>query len=142
MAGGAEPRLVNGYGELRRTTGRSRAVVEVCTHLAAADAARAADSRPERGRFVHIDRLGLVRFLLGWTQASTSEPVAPTLGASLDAGTWLVGTAAVLGVRRDIVAARVARVGSVLQVDLGDPDRPLMLPPDLPGADRPRASGI
>lgn len=108
----------------------------------AADAARLAASRPERGRFVNIDQLGVAQLLLEWTQTSTFEPAARTLlaplgdpdgglirtlGAYLDAGTSLVETAAVLGVHRNTVAARVARVEAVLQVDLRDPDQRLAL---------------
>ncbi|RYZ63051.1 MAG: PucR family transcriptional regulator, partial [Proteobacteria bacterium] len=50
-----------------------------------------------------------------------------TLGAYFDAGTSLVETAAVLGVHRNTVSARIARVESALQVDLTDPDQRLAL---------------
>jgi PucR family transcriptional regulator, purine catabolism regulatory protein len=50
-----------------------------------------------------------------------------TLAAYLDAESSLAETAAVLGVHRNTVAARIARIESVLGVDLGHRDERLAL---------------
>lgn len=108
----------------------------------AGDAARLAASRPESGHFVHVDRLGLAQLLLAWTQTDTFLPasrqlLAPlergggallaTLAAYLDAESSIAETAAVLGVHRNTVADRIARVERLLGVDLADPETRLAL---------------
>jgi purine catabolism regulator len=108
----------------------------------AGDAARLAASRPESGHFVHVDRLGLAQLLLAWTQTDTFLPasrqlLAPlergggallaTLAAYLDAESSVAETAAVLGVHRNTVADRIARVERLLGVDLADPETRLAL---------------
>ncbi|PSL00598.1 PucR-like helix-turn-helix protein [Murinocardiopsis flavida] len=108
----------------------------------AADAARLAANRREVGRFLHIDRLGLAQLLLAWTRTDTFQPAARdllaplsgqpgeldrTLAAYLDAESNLTETAAVLGVHRNTVAARIARVEALLGVDLGSADERLAL---------------
>lgn len=108
----------------------------------AADAARLAQGRPESGRFMHVDRLGLAQLLLAWTRTDTFQPAArsllqplvdassdlvPTLSAYLDAESSLAETAAVLGVHRNTVAARIKRVEMLLRVELANPDERLAL---------------
>ncbi|MGY1707342.1 PucR family transcriptional regulator [Geodermatophilus sp. SYSU D00697] len=108
----------------------------------AADASRLAAGRPHTGRFVHVDRLGLAQLLLAWTRTDTFQPAArtlleplqdqpgellATLGAYLDAESSIAETAAVLGVHRNTVAARVARIQQLLAVDLQDPEQRLAL---------------
>ena len=108
----------------------------------AGDAARLAASRPESGHFVHVDRLGLAQLLLAWTQTDTFLPasrqlLAPlergggalltTLAAYLDAESSIAETAAVLGVHRNTVSDRIARVERLLAVDLSDPETRLAL---------------
>lgn len=108
----------------------------------ATDAARLAATRPEAGHFLHVDQLGMAQLLLEWTRTDTFEPaaralVAPlrqapgdlvrTLAAYLDAESSLAETAAVLGVHRNTVAARIARVEQLLGVDLGRRDERLAL---------------
>lgn len=108
----------------------------------AGDAARLAASRPESGHFVHVDRLGLAQLLLAWTQTDTFLPasrqlLAPlergggalltTLAAYLDAESSIAETAAVLGVHRNTVSDRIARVERLLGVDLSDPETRLAL---------------
>lgn len=108
----------------------------------AGDAARLAAGRPESGYFVHVDRLGLAQLLLAWTQTDTFLPAAErllapldrgggallvTLAAYLDAESSLAETAAVLGVHRNTVADRIARVQRLLGVDLADPETRLAL---------------
>lgn len=108
----------------------------------ATDAGRLAKNRPESGQFLHIDRLGLAQLLLAWTRTDTFQPAArsllapladisseliPTLAAYLDAESSLTETAGVLGVHRNTVSARIARIESVLGVDLSVPDDRLAL---------------
>lgn len=108
----------------------------------AADAARLAVNRREVGRFLHIDRLGMAQLLLAWTRTDTFQPAArellaplsrhseelvPTLAAYLDAESNLTETAAVLGVHRNTVAARIARIERLLGVDFGNADERLAL---------------
>lgn len=108
----------------------------------ARDAARLAATRPETGHFLHVDQLGMAQLLLEWTRTDTFEPaaralVAPlrdapgdlvrTLGAYLDAESSIAETATVLGVHRNTVAARVARIEQLLGVDLSRPDERLAL---------------
>ncbi|WIY01359.1 helix-turn-helix domain-containing protein [Amycolatopsis mongoliensis] len=108
----------------------------------ALDAARLAATRPETGHFLHVDQLGMAQLLLEWTRTDTFEPaaralVAPlrsvpgdlvrTLSAYLDAESSIAETATVLGVHRNTVAARIARIEQLLGVDLSRPDERLAL---------------
>lgn len=108
----------------------------------AGDAARVAAGRPEAGHFVHVDRLGLAQLLLAWTQTDTFQPAArqllgplasgsgdllKTLAAYLDAESSLAETSAILGVHRNTVADRIARIERILGVDLTDPETRLAL---------------
>jgi len=108
----------------------------------AGDAARLAQGRAATGRFLHVDRLGLAQLLLAWTRTDTFQPAARslleplagesgdlvrTLAAFLDAESSTAETAAVLGVHRNTVTARIARVQQLLGVDLADPDERLAL---------------
>ncbi|MDA3625971.1 helix-turn-helix domain-containing protein [Saccharopolyspora sp. WRP15-2] len=108
----------------------------------ATDAARLARTRPESGRFLHVDQLGMAQLLLEWTRTDTFEPaaralIAPlrgqpgdlvrTLAAYLDAESSIAETAAVLGVHRNTVAARIERIERLLAVDLHHRDERLAL---------------
>jgi hypothetical protein len=108
----------------------------------AADAARLARGRVHTGRFLHVDRLGLAQLLLAWTRTDTFQPAAQallaplrgqpghlveTLAAYLDAESSIAETAAVLGVHRNTVAARIRRIQTLIGVDLSDPDDRLAL---------------
>lgn len=105
----------------------------------ARDAARLAGARAETGRFLHVDRLGLAQLLLAWTRTDTFVPAARSLLATLspelvetltvylDAESSLIEAAAVLGVHRNTIARRVARIESLLGVDLADADTRLAL---------------
>lgn len=108
----------------------------------AGDASRLAAGRPESGRFLHVDSLGTAQLLLGWGRTETFVPAARallaplqdqpgdlvrTLGTYLDCESSLNETAAVLGVHRNTVATRVARVKALLAVDLLDRDERLAL---------------
>ncbi|WP_433559190.1 PucR family transcriptional regulator [Pseudonocardia xinjiangensis] len=108
----------------------------------AGDAARLAGARSASGYFVHVDRLGLGQLLLGWTRTDTFLPAArsmleplreqpgdllTTLTAYLDAESSLTETAAVLGVHRNTVTARIAKAQELLGVELADPDERLAL---------------
>jgi len=108
----------------------------------AGDAARLATGRSTSGHFVHVDRMGLGQMLLAWTRTDTFLPAARsllepldgqpgdlllTLTAFLDAESSLTETAAVLGVHRNTVAARITRIRELLTVDLADPDERLAL---------------
>lgn len=106
------------------------------------DASRLARGRPQTGRLVHIDRLGLAQLLTAWASSETFAPAATrlleplesqpgdliaTLAAYLDSGGSAADTAAVLGVHRNTVAARLRRVEELLTVDLTNPDDRLAL---------------
>jgi len=108
----------------------------------ASDAARLARSREESGRFLHVDRLGLAQLLLAWTRTDTFQPAAhallaplqgqtgdlvKTLAAYLDSESSLANTAAILGIHRNTVSSRIARIESLLEVDLSVPDDRLAL---------------
>jgi PucR C-terminal helix-turn-helix domain/GGDEF-like domain len=126
-----------GVGRLQRhAAGLARTLGE------AGDAARLAATRSASGYFVHVDRLGLGQLLLAWTRTDTFLPAArsmlqplrdqpgdllATLTAYLDAESSLTETAAVLGVHRNTVAARVAKAQELLGVELTDPDERLAL---------------
>lgn len=107
----------------------------------AADAALLAAGRPEQGRFLHVDQLGVAQTLLAWTRTETFEPAArslleplladpslvQTLGVYLDAESSLSETATTLGIHRNTVAQRVARIERLLEVSLGDHEQRLAL---------------
>jgi PucR family transcriptional regulator, purine catabolism regulatory protein len=107
----------------------------------AADAAMLAAERPEPGHFLHVDQLGVAQTLLAWTRTETFAPAArsllapllrdgslvQTLGAYLDAESSLSETAAVLGIHRNTVAQRVARIERLLGVSLTDHEQRLAL---------------
>jgi PucR family transcriptional regulator, purine catabolism regulatory protein len=126
--GMARPHL--GPGGIARTLSEAR------------DAARLSGSRVETGRFLHVDRLGLAQLLLAWTRTDTFVPAAKSLLATLDsepgdlirtltvyldAESSLIEAAAVLGVHRNTIARRIAKIGQLLGVDLTDPDTRLAL---------------
>lgn len=108
----------------------------------AAEAAKIAVSRTAGGYVVQFDRLGLSRLLMAWTQTDTFAPAAAsllialrdqpgelltTLSAYLNAESSISATAAVLGVHRNTVSARVSRAVELLGVDLSDPDERMAL---------------
>ncbi|GAA3579612.1 PucR family transcriptional regulator [Amycolatopsis ultiminotia] len=108
----------------------------------ATDAARLAATRQETGHFLHVDQLGMAQLLLEWTRTDTFDPAARallaplnsapgdlirTLAVYLDAESSLAETATVLGVHRNTVAARVARIEQLLDIDLSRPDERLAL---------------
>jgi hypothetical protein len=108
----------------------------------AVDAARLAAGRPGSGRFLHVDQLGLSQLLLAWTQTDTFQPAAAdllaplvdqpgrlldTLSVFLDCESSVADTAAVLGVHRNTVTARVTRIQELLGVNLSGPDERLAL---------------
>ncbi|WP_214411235.1 helix-turn-helix domain-containing protein [Sphaerisporangium fuscum] len=108
----------------------------------ATDAARLAATRPETGFFLHVDQLGMAQLLLEWTRTDTFEPAARallaplrdqpgdlvrTLSAYLDAESSIAETAAVLGVHRNTVTARIDRIERLLGVDLRHRDERLAL---------------
>ncbi|WP_033292655.1 helix-turn-helix domain-containing protein [Amycolatopsis jejuensis] len=112
------------------------------TIIEAGAAARLAASRPETGHFLHVDKLGVAQLLLEWTRTDTFEPaaralLAPLTGAHgdlvrtlttyLDSGSSILETAGILGVHRNTVAGRIARIESLLGLDLHDPDERLAL---------------
>ncbi|MGW1341125.1 PucR family transcriptional regulator [Kribbella sp. NPDC002412] len=115
----------------------------IATSLAeAGDAAGLARGRPETGRFLHVDRLGLAQLLLAWTRTDTFQPAARallapiehqpgdlvgTLATYLDTESSLAETAAVLGVHRNTVSARITKIQQLLGVDLTNPDERLAL---------------
>jgi len=106
-----------------------------------ADAALLAAGRADQERFLHVDQLGVAQTLLAWTRTETFEPAARslleplladaslvrTLGAYLDSESSLAETAAVLGVHRNTVAQRVARIERLLGVSLSDHEQRLAL---------------
>lgn len=109
----------------------------VRTLAEATEAARIAVSRTAGGYVVQFDQLGLSRLLMAWTQTDTFAPAAAslllpledqpgelvaTLSAYLNAESSVSETAAVLGVHRNTVSARVSRAVELLGVDLSDPD--------------------
>lgn len=108
----------------------------------ATDAAKLAADRPTSGHFVHIDRLGLAQLLLAWTQTDTFIPAArrllepllngqdhllETLLVYLDSESSTSGAAATLGVHRNTVNERIAKIRRLLKVDLSDPETRLAL---------------
>ncbi|WP_202866253.1 PucR family transcriptional regulator [Kribbella turkmenica] len=115
----------------------------IATSLAeAGDAAGLARGRRETGRFLHVDRLGLAQLLLAWTRTDTFQPAARallapiedqpgdlvgTLAAYLDTESSLAETAAVLGIHRNTVSARITKIQHLLGVDLANSDERLAL---------------
>jgi DNA-binding PucR family transcriptional regulator len=108
----------------------------------ATEAAKIAVSRTAGGYVVQFDRLGLSRLLTAWTQTDTFAPAAAsllvplqdqpgelvaTLSAYLNAESSVSDTAAVLGVHRNTVAARISRAVELLGVDLADPDERMVV---------------
>jgi hypothetical protein len=108
----------------------------------AGEAARLAAGRVASGRFLHVDRLGLGQTLLAWTRTDTFQPAARsllapledqpgdllhTLTTYLDEESSVTETAAILGIHRNTVSQRLARIRSLLVVDLADPSERLAL---------------
>jgi hypothetical protein len=108
----------------------------------AADAAKIALNRPASGNYVHVDRLGLAQLLLALTHTDVFVPAARellaplgppdgpllnTLTAYLDAGSSQAETAIVLGIHRNTVSLRLARIMTLLAVDLAEPETRLAL---------------
>ncbi|WP_211319115.1 helix-turn-helix domain-containing protein [Quadrisphaera granulorum] len=107
----------------------------------ATDAALLAAGRPEQGRFLHVDQLGVAQTLLAWTRTETFEPAArsllepllsdpslvQTLRVYLDAESSLSETATTLGIHRNTAAQRVARIERLLGVSLNDHEQRLAL---------------
>lgn len=105
----------------------------------AMDAARLAADRSRAGWFLHVDRLGIEQLLMAWTGSDAFLPAAHslleplrdedrrTLAAYLDAESSLAATAAALGIHRNTVAQRIARVETELGMDLDDPEVRLVL---------------
>lgn len=105
----------------------------------AGDAAKIAVTRTAGGHLVQVDRLGLSQLLLAWTRTETFGPAAAslltplqdepallaTLTAYLEAQSSIAETAAILGVHRNTVTARIAKAVELLGVDLRDPDERL-----------------
>ncbi|WP_239154978.1 helix-turn-helix domain-containing protein [Amycolatopsis sp. FDAARGOS 1241] len=99
----------------------------------------------------------MAQLLLEWTRTDTVEPaaralVAPLrdvpgpllrpLAAYLDAESSLAETAAVLGVHRNTVAVRVARIGSLPGVDLSAAGRTAGAAAGLAGGDPRRSAAF
>jgi hypothetical protein len=99
--------------------------------------ARLAERRAETGNFVDASKFGATDLLLAWARTETFMPVAiefleplerlsedllRTLSVYLDAESSLTEAAGVLGVHRNTVAGRIARIQSLLGLDLTDPD--------------------
>lgn len=88
---------------------------------------------------MQVDRLGLSQLLLAWTRTETFGPAASslltplqdepallaTLSAYLQAQSSIAETAAILGVHRNTVTARISKAVELLGIDLGDPDERL-----------------
>nr|WP_246233189.1 helix-turn-helix domain-containing protein [Nakamurella aerolata] len=105
----------------------------------AGDAAKIAATRTAGGHLVQVDRLGLSQLLLAWTRTETFGPAASslltplqdepallaTLSAYLEAQSSIAETAAILGVHRNTVTARISKAVELLGIDLGDPDERL-----------------
>lgn len=104
----------------------------------AADLARSSRFRP---MVEHIDELGVAKLLATWqrsevTQAFADTALGPlrdaprlleTLRAFLEGGGSVVDAAAVLGVHRNTVAARLSQIEGMLGVSLADPSQRLAL---------------
>lgn len=109
----------------------------ISTIAGAHDAARVAANRSSTGWFVRIDALGLEQLLLSWTENDTFIPAAEsllaplrlngsdllsTLSSYLDNESSIAETATALGIHRNTVAARIARVQDRLGLDLSNPE--------------------
>ena len=109
----------------------------VATIDEATDAARIAASRSAAGWFVRIDTLGLEQLLLSWTENDTFVPAATsllaplidqapellhTLTGYLDHESSIAATAEAIGIHRNTVSTRIARIHELLGVDLSDAD--------------------
>lgn len=115
--------------------GVGRAVSEA---VAAAALAR---GRSATGGFVYVGRYGAPQLLLAWTGADSfrasvfdllapiqqDRRLIPTLLAYLDCSGSTIDAAAILGVHRNTVSARIARIERALDVRLDDPDTRLGL---------------
>jgi hypothetical protein len=106
----------------------------------ARDAALLARSREVTPAVEHADELGVSRLLLSWNEsdlmrAYADSILAPvhdgdllkTLQAYLEEGLSVSATAAALGLHRNTVSARIARLRELLDVDLDDADHRLAL---------------
>ncbi|MCR8670520.1 CdaR family transcriptional regulator [Agrococcus sp. HG114] len=126
--------VATGVGTLQRgLTGFGHTVNE------AMDAARLAADRSAASWFLHVDRFGIDQLLMAWTGSDAFLPAAQglldplrdedrrTLAAYLDHESSLAATATALGVHRNTVAQRIARVEVELGMDLGDPEVRLAL---------------
>lgn len=126
--------VATGVGTLQRgVAGFAQTIHE------AMDAARLAADRSAADWFLHVDRLGIDQLLLAWTGSDAFLPAARglleplrvddrrTLAAYLDHESSLAATASALGIHRNTVAQRIARVGQELGMDLADPEVRLAL---------------
>lgn len=126
--------VATGIGTLQRgAVGLAQTIQE------SSDAARLAQKRSGGRRFLHVDRLGLDQLLLAWTDNDAFLPAATallgslrredqaTLAAYLDHESSLRETADELGIHRNTVAQRLARIETQLGLDLTDPDTRLAL---------------
>ncbi|MFV0457589.1 MAG: PucR family transcriptional regulator [Actinomycetales bacterium] len=108
----------------------------------AQDAATIAQAAGTRTAVQHIDELGMQRILVGWYTSSEfgdfartllrpvamldkDEDLTRTLEVYLDNESSPTATADVLGVHRNTIIKRLARIREVLAVDLDDPDQRL-----------------
>ena len=106
----------------------------------ARDAALLARSREVVPAVEHADELGVSRLLLSWNEsdlmrAYADSILAPirdgellkTLQAYLEEGLSVSATATALGLHRNTVSARIARLRELLDIDLDDADHRLAL---------------
>jgi purine catabolism regulator len=126
--------VATGVGTLQRGPGGFAQTIHE-----AMDAARLAADRSAAGWFLHVDRLGIDQLLMAWTGSDAFlpaaegllEPLRPedrrTLAAYLDHESSLAATASALGIHRNTVGQRIARVEGELGMDLADPDVRLAL---------------
>ncbi|MTD12908.1 hypothetical protein GIS00_02975 [Nakamurella sp. YIM 132087] len=106
------------------------------------EAATVAQATGSRTAVQHVDELGVQRILVGWytsdefgdfartllrpiTAIDPGEDLLRTLAVHLDNESSPTATADVLGVHRNTVINRIARIRQALQVDLDDPDQRL-----------------
>ncbi|WP_235734403.1 helix-turn-helix domain-containing protein [Nocardioides alcanivorans] len=109
----------------------------------ARDGAALARSGPQASSVEHIDELGVSQLLVGLSESDAARTFADSIleplrdvegGVLLDtlrvfmaSNMSLSATANALGMHRNTVAARVARLKTLLSVDLDDPDQRLAL---------------
>ncbi len=110
----------------------------------AQEAATVASASGRRTAVQHIDELGVQRILVGWytsaefgdftrtllrpvVEADGGEDLLRTLEVYLDNESSPTATADVLGVHRNTVIKRLARIREVIAVDLDDPDQRLAI---------------